>query len=144
MNTNPIIVEKEFLANSKTLWEAITKPEQMKQWYFNIPKFKAEEGFRFQFVGGPSEDEQYIHQCEILIVQPERLLKHSWSYQGYSGESYLTFELIPNVRNTTLRLTHENLESFPDTNPAFARKNFVEGWDQIINHSLLEFIKRNK
>ena len=48
--------------------------------------------------------------------------------------------LTPEGDKTRLRLTHQGLETFPKT-PAFARKNFVEGWTQLIGSSLKEFVE---
>jgi hypothetical protein len=44
---------------------------------------------------------------------------------------------------TRLKLTHEGLETFPKT-PSFARKNFVQGWTQIIGSSLKDFVEKQQ
>lgn len=79
---------------------AITEPALMKQWYFTIPSFKAEKGVCFQFTGGPSPDKQYVHLCEITEVIPCKKLAHSWRYEGYAGNSLLTFELLEEADHT--------------------------------------------
>ena len=43
---------------------------------------------------------------------------------------------------TRLKLTHEGLESFPKA-PQFARKNFVQGWTQLIGTSLKDFVEND-
>ena len=50
------------------------------------------------------------------------------------------FELFPEDGKTRLKLTHEGLETFPKT-PSFARKNFMEGWTQIVGSSLKGFVE---
>ena len=40
----PIIVERTLNARPAMVWRALTDPEQMKQWYFEIDGFKAEAG----------------------------------------------------------------------------------------------------
>ena len=113
----------------------------MKHWYFKLEEFRAEVGFQFQFSGGPSPDKQYLHLCEVTEVIPEQKLTYSWKYDGYAGISYVSFELFPDGENTKLKLTHEGLESFPNENADFARHNFEEGWDSIINESLQKYLE---
>jgi hypothetical protein len=67
-------------------------------------------------------------------------LRYSWRYEGYEGISFVTFELFADGNNTKIRLTHEGLESFPASNPDFAKENFVEGWNYLIGTSLIKFL----
>ena len=140
MENKPIIVERKYNAPISKVWKAITDKEEMKQWYFDLAEFQPEVGFKFQFMGG-TEDNQYLHLCEITEVIPEKKLTYSWRYDGYEGNSFVTFELFEEGGETRLKLTHRGLESFPD-NPDFARTNFEMGWDQIINTSLKEYLSK--
>lgn len=140
MENKPIIVERKYNAPISKVWKAITDKEEMKQWYFDLAEFQPELGFKFQFIGG-TEDNQYLHLCEIIEVIPEKKLTYSWRYDGYEGNSFVTFELFEEGDETRLKLTHRGLESFPN-NPDFARTNFEMGWDQIINTSLKEYLSK--
>ncbi len=142
MNATPIVIEKVFTSDFKTVWNALTERDLMKQWYFNLPEFKAVVGFKFEIKGGPSPEKQYLHLCEILEVIPYHKLKHSWRYDGFEGISFLTFELFPLDNHTKLKVTHEGLESFPADQPDFAHENFDAGWNQIIGTSLKEFLDK--
>ena len=141
MEHKPIILERTFKTTPSKLWNALTDNKEMKHWYFNLEDFRAEVGFQFQFSGGPSPDKQYLHLCEVTEVIPEQKLTYSWKYDGYAGISYVSFELFPDGENTKLKLTHEGLESFPNENADFARHNFEEGWDSIINESLQKYLE---
>jgi uncharacterized protein YndB with AHSA1/START domain len=140
MENKPIIVERKYNAPISKVWKAITDKEEMKQWYFDLAEFQPELGFKFQFIGG-TEDNQYLHLCEIIEVIPEKKLTYSWRYDGYEGNSFVTFEVFEEGDETRLKLTHRGLESFPN-NPDFARTNFEMGWDQIINTSLKEYLSK--
>ena len=59
-------------------------------------------------------------------------LAYTWSYDGYTGESLVTFELFDEADKTRLRLTHSGLDTFPANNPDFAASNFEMGWNHII------------
>jgi len=55
----PIITTQHFNTSNTNLWNAITNPSEMKQWYFDMmPDFKAEVGFKTNFHIGV-EDRNY-------------------------------------------------------------------------------------
>ncbi len=144
MDHQPIVLERLFNAPASKVWKAITDKNEMKNWYFDLAEFKPETGFKFQFTGGPSPDRQYLHLCEITEVIPEKKLTYSWRYEGYAGNSFVTFELFEQENNTLLKLTHKGIETFPVENPDFAIGNFVEGWNDIIHKSLKEYLEPSK
>jgi len=138
----PIIFERIYNAPVEKVWAAITDKDQMKQWYFDIPAFKPEVGFEFQFTGGPDEGPKYVHLCKILEVIPHKKLTHSWRYEGYPGDSFVTWELFEEGDKTRVKLTHKGLSSFGSANPDFAKKNFVMGWTEITGKLLPVFIEK--
>jgi uncharacterized protein YndB with AHSA1/START domain len=140
MNDAPVIVEQTFAAPADLVWQAITDKEKMKNWYFDLERSKPETGFEFQFTGG-SEEKQYLHLCRITEVVDRKKLSYSWKYEGYPGESLVTFDLFNEGDKTRLKLTHEGLESFPADNPDMAKESFMQGWNQIIRANLKEFVE---
>ena len=141
MKNEPFVIERTMNAPTEKVWEAITNRDQMEQWYFNLAEFKPEVGFEFSFEGG-SEEMRYLHLCKITEVVPGKKLQYSWRYDGYAGNSFVTFELFPDGDKTRLKLTHEGLETFPTDNKDFAREDFVQGWTHIIGKSLTEFVEK--
>ncbi len=139
MSTQPIVIERTFNVSPTRLWQALTDSEQMKQWYFDLPGFKAEPGYEFSFYGG-HEEKKFLHLCKVIEVIPEKKLTHSWRYDGYPGDSIVSFELFPEGGATRLRLTHTGLETFGD-NPDFAKSNFVEGWTSIVGRRLQKYLE---
>ena len=138
MNNESFVIERTFNAPIKKVWKAITEKDEMKQWYFDLPDFKAEVGFEFWFLGGP-EERKYLHLCTITEVIVGKKLTYSWRYDGYDGNSFVSFGLFEEGNNTRLKLTHEGLETFPVSNPDFAKENFVAGWTHIIGTALKGF-----
>jgi uncharacterized protein YndB with AHSA1/START domain len=141
MQNEAIVIEQSFQSPIETLWKAITNKDEMKIWYFDFQEFIPEVDFEFQFWGGPSEDRQYLHLCKITEVAPFKKLAYSWRYDGYKGNTVVTFQLSEAGDLSYLKLTHEGLETFPEDNTDFARENFVEGWNWIIGKSLKEYIE---
>ena len=138
----PFVIERTYPAPVERVWNAITQPAEMKLWYFDLPDFKPEVGVEFQFMGGPTEDRQYKHLCKITEVIPKKKLAHSWRYEGYAGNTLVTFELFDEGTQTRLKLTHEGLETFPSDNPDLAKENFAKGWTMIIGTSLKEYLEK--
>ncbi len=99
-------------------------------------------GFEFRFTGGLNPERQYLHICRITHVIVNKKLSHTWRYEGYSGETIVTFEFFPEGGKTRLRLTHAGFETFPADNPDFANKNFEAGWTDIIGRSLKEYLEK--
>jgi uncharacterized protein YndB with AHSA1/START domain len=70
-------------------------------------------------------------------------LSYSWRYEGYAGNSELSFELFDEGGKTKMRLTHAGLETFPAAeNPDLKKENFEMGWTEIIGTSLKEFVEK--
>ena len=141
MKTEPFVIERTFNASIERVWKAITDRDQMKKWYFDIENFKPEVGFEFKFYG-ENEGRKYVHLCEITEVIKNKKLSHTWRYEGYEGNSIVTYELFAEGTATRLKLTHEGLETFSINNPDFAKENFVAGWTYIIGSSLKEFVEK--
>lgn len=141
MNTEPFTIEQLYHSPVEKVWKAISNSDEMKKWYFDIPGFKPEVGFKFQFMGGPNENRQYLHLCKITEVEVNRKLVYSWRYDGYAGNTEVTFELFPEDGQTRLKLTHKGLETFPADNPDFSKENFTVGWIWIVGTALKEFLE---
>lgn len=135
-----VIVEQVYDVPTAKVWQALTDVKQMRHWYFDLEDFKAEVGFRFQFLAG-TDDKKWLHVCEVTAVEPGRKLTYSWRYDGYEGISYVSFELIPVPEGTKLLLTHTDLDTFPQI-PEFAAANFVEGWTYFAGKALKEFLAK--
>ncbi|UII34703.1 SRPBCC domain-containing protein [Fulvivirga ulvae] len=136
----PVVIERTYNAPIDRVWSAITDKEKMKEWYFDLEDFKPQVGFKFQFEGG-TEEKCYLHLCEVTEVVPGKKLQYSWKYDGYAGNSFVTFELFDLEGQTKLKLTHTGLGTFPESNPDLARENFVGGWEDIIGRSLKQYLE---
>jgi uncharacterized protein YndB with AHSA1/START domain len=142
MSNRNVIVERVFDADLDLVWKALTDKEIMKQWYFEVKEFETVVGFRFEFWGGEKGGKQWKHLCEITEVVPKKKLAYSWKYEGYSGMSYVTFELFEERNGTKLKLTHSGIDTFPADIPELAIHNFENGWKQLINVSLKAFLEK--
>ena len=140
IKSGPLVVERTYNVPINKVWQALTEKDKMKQWYFDLKEFRPEVGFEFQFTGG-NEEHTFLHLCKVTEVITGKKLTHSWTYDGYPGESFVTFELFDEGDKTRLKLTHAGLETFPAT-PDFKRENFQMGWTDIIGRSLKEYLEK--
>lgn len=141
MDATPVIKEILVNASPDKVWKAITNPEDMKVWYFDLPGFKAEKGYQFSFFGETADGTKYLHLCEIQEVEVNKKLSYTWKYDGYEGNSLVTFELIPEGEKTLVRLTHSGIETFDKDNKDLKKNNFDGGWEAIIRESLKHFVE---
>lgn len=142
MKNEPLQFERTYKAPVQKVWKALTDRDEMKKWYFDLAEFKPQVGFEFSFTGG-TEENKYLHLCRITEVVPQQKLAYTWRYDGYPGDSLVTFELFPQGEETRLVLTHAGLDTFPADQPDFNQNNFKEGWTYITGTSLKSYLEGN-
>lgn len=142
MGKKIVVIERTYEAPIQTVWEELTNKDQMKHWYFEVADFKAEVGFEFQF-SAESKGKTYLHNCKVVEAKPITKVAYTWSYEGYVGQSLVTFELFSQDKDTTrLKLTHSDLDTFSKDNPEFSQESFNEGWKSILGQSLRNFVEK--
>lgn len=160
----PFIIERTFDAPVDLVWKSLTDITLLKQWLPFFPDFKAEVGFETRFLLGSDPEHQYLHIVEVKDVIEGKKLTHTWRYDGYEGNSLITYELFPEGNATSheashiagalrdklggqgktrVRLTFVITEPFPKDNPDFAESNFKEGWTYTIE-GLGKFVEKQK
>lgn len=93
------------------VWRALTVPELVAAWL--MPNdLKPEEGARFTLHGLPGEGGDVA--CEVLDIEPERLIRYSWrdeEARRLNLDSTVTFELARSaVGGTHLRIIHSGMQ----------------------------------
>jgi len=140
---DPVVVEQIIKTSIGRLWDAVTKVEEMKQWFFeDIESFKPEIGFETQFEVRV-EDRTFTHLWRISEVIPHKKITYNWKYEEYPGDSFVTFELREEKNQVKLRLTADVVESFPDAIPEFSRDSCIQGWNYFIGKNLKEYLETN-
>jgi uncharacterized protein YndB with AHSA1/START domain len=137
---DPIVVEQDFDRSAPDVWNAITDIKEMRNWYFeDIPDFKAEPGFcsRFSVEAG---DRTFVHIWHVTEVIPQREVIYSWKYEGFPGESSLSFEVSGDEHSAHLLVTAAIIKPFPDNIPEFKRQAGVEGWTYFIKDRLKNYL----
>lgn len=141
MKTIPLVVEATYHTPVSKVWAAISENSEMKKWYFNLEAFEAVPGFKFEFYGDP-ENKKYLHLCEVTYAVYNKKLSYTWKYAEYPGNSLVSFELFEEGENTKLKLTHIDLENFPQDLKEFGRESFETGWNEILGKNLKEYLEK--
>ena len=136
----PIVKEVLLNAPVSRVWKAITDKNEMKNWYFDLPEFKPVVGSTFQFYG-ENEGRKFLHLCEVKEVIENQKISYTWMYEGQNIETLVSFELFPEGEQTRLRLTHRGVDKLPQDRD-FAKSNFEQGWTEIIQKSLKEYVEK--
>ena len=137
-------IEKIYKAPVELVWQAITDPTMMKEWYFNFDEaFKLEPGAIFEWTAGDTEENQWLHRGKMLEIIPAEKLVHTWEYPGYSGTSTLSWNLLKvDDATTKIILIHEFTIPFDSNVAALRQENFEIGWNHIVNISLEEYLNK--
>ena len=138
--SEPIVeVTQQFQESVENVWKALTDVNEMTQWFFdNIPEFEPTVGFKTQFTV-TSENRVFPHLWEITEVIPFQKIVYNWRYEGYKGDSFVTFQLSEIDNQTQLTISTKVIEDFPDTIPEFKRDSCIAGWNYFIKTSLVNY-----
>jgi uncharacterized protein YndB with AHSA1/START domain len=137
MNAAAAITVDQFLPHAPArVWRALTDPGQLAQWL--MPNtFKPEVGHRFTFDAGA-----WGHtQCEVLAVEPERLLRISWRNDGL--DTVVTWQLVPEGSGTRLLLEHKGFNT-QDAVQRAAHEAMSRGWRVDIANALDAFLTSSR
>jgi uncharacterized protein YndB with AHSA1/START domain len=139
-NDPPIITQESFNKPISEVWKAITNCEQMKEWFFyNIPNFEAKIGFKTKF-NVKSENRDFLHLWKVIDLVPNKKITTNWKYQNIKGDSNVTFGLNEDQKGTTLTVTCEILEDFPQNIPEFKTESCQAGWNYFIKDRLKNYL----
>lgn len=139
----PTNVEQMYDSSIDNVWDALTVPEKMKQWYFdNIQSFEPKVGLETRFVV-QVEDRIYPHHWKVTEVKPKTKISYEWQFEGYTGKAVSEFELFEMGTQTKLKLVYKVIEDFPEDIPEFKRQSRVDGWNYLLKDSLKHFLEKD-
>ena len=124
MKADTIEVEHLYSQSTSAVWRALTDPELIARWW--APgDVRPVVGHRFELDMG----QWGMQPCEVVEVQPERLLKYRFSVGRL--DTLITWRLRPEGNGTRLTLTHEgfNLDT-PMGREALA--GMKPGWPRVL------------
>lgn len=137
----PVVIEQTYKSSVKDVWNAITEPSRMREWFFaEMDDFDPATGFETKF-SVQADDKVYQHCWKLTEVVPQQRIVYDWSYEGLAGRGLVTWELESITDGTKLTLTNTIAESFPIDDPVFRRESCVAGWQYFINEQLMDYLQ---
>ncbi len=125
------------------VWDALTKPEIVKQYFFGTDLHTNwKEGGDIRFTG-EWEGKSYEDKGTILTVVPNQLIRYTYwgSMSGIEDkpENYanITYELEGDGETTTLEITQENI---PDEK---MKTHSEQNWNKVL-HNLKDLLEKDK
>ncbi len=132
--TRSVVVERELPFPAEKVWRALTQPHLMAEWLMEND-FQAVLGHRFRLKG----DWGGILDCEVLAIEPERVLAYSWDFShedpAFDLRSVVTFTLSPTGSGTHLRMEQAGFR--PEQKQAlgganYGWRNFFDRFEQVL------------
>ena len=122
-----VIVDRDLPFPAEKVWRALTQPHLIEEWLMTND-FRPEVGHRFNLTG----DWGGVIDCEVLAVEPDRLLSYTWNHgheeAAFALQSVVTFTLEPMPNGTRLHVEQSGFR--PDQKQAFG--GAFAGWKQFL------------
>lgn len=132
------VITKEALFNHSidTVWNAITKAEELSNWFIEAD-FKAEKGYQYTFNSSGENCSPIVG--EVKSANPY-ILAYTWIVKGTPGVTMVTWELIATDKGTLLHLEHSGISHYTGETAITMFESFNGGWDNCIN-GLTNYLK---
>jgi uncharacterized protein YndB with AHSA1/START domain len=105
--TRSVVVEREMPHPPAKVWRALTQGTLLEEWLMQND-FQPELGHKFNFRAAPMPHWNGITDCEVLAVEPNRLLSYTGNASGEEMatglKTIVTWTLTPTERGTRVRM----------------------------------------
>jgi uncharacterized protein YndB with AHSA1/START domain len=129
--TRSVVVERELPHPPEKVWRALTQPHLVQEWLAKTD-FSAVPGHRFTVKIDPQPDRSFVFDCQVIAVEPNRLLTYAWNADGDGTgkglRSTVTWRLTAIANGTRLRMEQSGFE--PDQPLYFHGARM--GWPQFV------------
>jgi uncharacterized protein YndB with AHSA1/START domain len=141
--------EVQIDASPETVFEVITSPEHLKEWWPDEAVIEPTPGARGELVfGDRSSADAQIPQLTVVEAEPPRLFSFRWTHpedeDAREGNSLLvTFELSARAGGTLLRMTETGFREMGWEVAVLEEqyREHGEGWDHFLPR-LVEYAAR--
>ncbi|MBB4124349.1 SRPBCC family protein [Martelella radicis] len=125
--TRTVLIERDFPHPPAKIWRTLTEPHLIAEWLMDTD-FRSEVGNRFRFTA-----EWGAVDCEVLEIEPQRLLSYSWGDGDL--DTIVTFTLMPVAKGTRLRMEQTGFRSTQPRYYGGAKQGwprFFDGLEQVL------------
>ncbi|MBV9952644.1 MAG: SRPBCC family protein [Acidimicrobiia bacterium] len=132
--------EVQIDASPETVFEVITSPEHLREWWPDEAHFEPTPGATGELVfGDRSAGTANVPQITVVEAEPSRLFSFRWTHAegevAAEGNSlFVTFELAPSGNGTRLRMTESGFREM-GWEIAVLEQQYTDhsnGWDHFL------------
>ena len=134
-----ITKEKVFNHPIKTVWDAISKAEEISTWFIQAD-FKAEKGYQYTFTSKPNEKGCTTISGTVKEATPY-VLVYTWIVADTKVETTVTWKLESVANGTKLYLEHSGISNYAGDTAIAMFESFNGGWDNCIS-GLVDYLKQ--
>lgn len=133
MSDTSLTIVREIKASPATVFDAITKPEQIARWWgpdagpTTIAESDPRVGGKFRVRFRMLDDSEHESSGIYREVVPAKRVVMTWQWRDDPVESLISFDLRPKNGGTEMTFTHERL---PDR---ATRDSHFEGWSGALD-----------
>jgi uncharacterized protein YndB with AHSA1/START domain len=130
--TVSVVVEREFPHPAEKLWRALTQPHLIEEWLMKND-FKPVVGHHFTLRANPHPNWNGVIDCEVMTVEPNRVLSYTWGALGTG--TVVTLTLTPTGTGTHLRVEQSGFSADRPQNfngARFGWQKFLTNLEQLI------------
>ena len=130
-------------ASPDVVFEVVSQPEHVAEWWTDDASFEVKSGAVGEFVFGDRVD---VFVMSVVKVEPPRLFSFRWCYADNKVDEnslLVTFELTPDGGGTRIRLVETGFREmgWELAHLEAAYQDHVEGWDIFVPR-LGEYVAR--
>lgn len=126
-------------ASPEVVYEVVSSPGHLKEWWPDDADVVAEPGAAGHLVFGRPPEEPVVVLLTVVDAQPPRLFSFRWGHDadvvpGPDNSLLVTFELEPSGEGTRVRMTESGFRELGWEVAVLehAYQEHVEGWDLFI------------
>ncbi|HEX6684410.1 MAG TPA: SRPBCC family protein [Candidatus Limnocylindrales bacterium] len=124
-------------ASPEVVFEVVSRPEHISQWWSDDADFEATPGAVGELVWG--DDRAQVAAIKVVKADPPRLFSFRWSYaegkvDDEANSLLVTFELTPSGTGTTIRLIETGFREMGWEAAKLEEqyRDHIVGWDIFI------------
>jgi uncharacterized protein YndB with AHSA1/START domain len=129
-----VVVERMMPHPPEKVWRALTEAPLLERWLMRND-FRPEVGHAFRFRAEPMPPKwNGLVDCEVLAVEPSRLLSYRWSSSGDDPsdglDTVVTWTLEPTEGGTLLRMEQSGFRPSPEHDQFYQGARY--GWQNMV------------
>ncbi|WP_299225540.1 SRPBCC domain-containing protein [uncultured Psychroserpens sp.] len=133
-----ITKEKLFNHPIETVWNAISKGEEISAWFIKAD-FKPIVGYQYTFISKPNEKGCTTISGEVKKSDPYTLI-YTWIVADTKVETIVKWELESIEEGTKLHLEHSGISKYEGETAIAMFESFNDGWEGCIS-LLTDYLK---